>query len=105
MNVALAPEGTTLSKQRLFSHPLQSGRNGWKRNWALQAACEPERKPQISPLRFAPVEMTNLLSDGPACIHWIIGNFRATNCHLDRSVPRFPARGIHNFHVCGFLSK
>jgi hypothetical protein len=61
INVALAPEGTTLSKQRLFPHLLHLGRNGWKRNWALHAACEPERKPQISPLRFAPVEMTNLL--------------------------------------------
>jgi hypothetical protein len=48
-----------------------------------------EEKPQISPLRCTPVprhagtgEMTNLLSHGPACIHWIVGNFRATTCHL-----------------------
>ena len=33
-------------------------------------------KPQISPLRYAPVEMTNLL--------------HKKNCHLDRSVPGFP---------------
>jgi hypothetical protein len=36
-----------------------------------------KKKPQISPLRYAPVEMTNQL--------------HKKLCHLDRSVPGFPA--------------
>jgi len=47
--------------------------------WGTQSLVAGRRikEPQISPLRYAPVEMTN-------CLY-------KKNCHLDRSVPGFPA--------------
>src|ERR1700722_16524939 len=38
-----------------------------------------EKKPQISPLRFAPVEMTNLLGYVRLCIDWKNHNLPETN--------------------------
>jgi hypothetical protein len=46
--------------------------------------------PQISPLRFAPVELTNLLSYVRLCIDWKTTIYPKQICHLDRSVPGFP---------------
>jgi hypothetical protein len=59
----------------------------------LEIALAMKGEPQISPLRYAPVEMTiQLLVDfgfsshtGNATVHYKL------NCHLDRSVPGFPA--------------
>jgi hypothetical protein len=46
---------------------------------------------QISPLRFAPVEMTSLLWMGLIFFQDEMVIWLPQNCHLDRSVPGFPA--------------
>jgi hypothetical protein len=61
-----------------------------------------KEKPQISPLRFAPVEMTNLLSYVRPCIDWKNHNLPKTNlssrperirisCHAPLATPTYAA--------------
>jgi hypothetical protein len=44
-----------------------------------------KKKPQISPLRFAPVEMTNLSSYARPYIDWKTAVYPKQICHLDWS--------------------
>jgi hypothetical protein len=79
-----------------LSTPLPQISCGTRWRWRTSCAFL-YRKPHTWPLQvargrksgYAPVEMTNLLSHGRACIHWIIGNFRAISCHLDRSAAQW----------------
>ena len=59
-----------------------------------------KKKPQISPLRFAPVEMTNLLGYVRLCINWKNHNLPKTNSSSRAERTRMSCHTASNKTAC-----